>query len=80
MTHWDDNFIQFPALLAGIAASVPISREVLDNLCERMDVPPVYISEILDRAEVEFARIEKGELLRRFTPYKEIRDHANDRE
>lgn len=58
---WLDNSIQFPRLLAEIAAVVGFTDEQKDELCTSMDLNWSEIDELLERAVVEFDEI-KAEL------------------
>lgn len=52
---WENNSIQFPRLLAEIAAT----QDSLDieALCEAMDLDEYYITELFDRAQIEWEKI-----------------------
>jgi hypothetical protein len=53
---WENNSVQFPRLLAEMrAAGIP--DELMQALCESMDLTPDKINEILERADQEFDRI-----------------------
>lgn len=53
---WNDNSIQFPRLLAEIAA-IGLSREDKDALCASMDLEPAELEELFVRAEKEFEQM-----------------------
>ena len=55
--NWRNNAIQFPRLLAEIAAIVPLSRKATIALCESMDISERELNELLDRAQDTWARI-----------------------
>ena len=52
---WNDNRLQFPRLIAEIAAT----QDNLDTqaLCESMDITESELSELFDRAQVAWERI-----------------------
>jgi hypothetical protein len=56
---WLDNSIQFPRLLAEINANVDMSVGDMVALCESMDLNPLDINELFDRADEEWERIKK---------------------
>lgn len=49
--RWNDNAIQFPRLLAEIAATVDLSPEQWGELLASMDIETAELSELFDRAQ-----------------------------
>ena len=56
---WNDNSIQFPRLLAEILAAGCIEGELLDTVCDSMDLTPTDVYELFDRAETEWQRLKE---------------------
>lgn len=54
LTTWENNAYQFPRLLSEIRATVDISPENWDALCESMDLDRTEIDRLFDRAETAF--------------------------
>lgn len=54
---WDDDSIQFPRLLAEIAATDALTPEVFEQLRELMDLDNNEINELLERAHCEWEEI-----------------------
>lgn len=54
---WDDNRIQFPRLLAEIAAAIEFTPEQDQALCEAMDLEMNEVAELFDRAQAEWDQI-----------------------
>jgi hypothetical protein len=69
---FDDNFVQFPRLLAEIRAR-GIQSEDFDSICESMDLPPAKVDELLERAEAEWEHLKAGGTPRRYTPAADIK-------
>ena len=57
MNKWLDNSIQFPRLIAEIAATCEISQKSIDDLCESMDLNIDEVNELFDRAHNEWEEI-----------------------
>lgn len=53
---WFDNSIQFPRLIAELEAAGAFTDEVYRELSESMDLPDDRISELVDRAQVEWQK------------------------
>jgi hypothetical protein len=54
---WNKNEIQFPRLLAELAATDAFTPEVVAQLCELTDLTAEQIDELLDRAQVEWEKV-----------------------
>lgn len=54
---WKDDAVQFPRLLAEIAATLEITAEQWDSLAESMDLEPEEIGELFDRAQAAWERL-----------------------
>ena len=55
---WKDDSIQFPRLIAEAeAAGLFADNNKLDTLCGEMDLLPEEIMEIVDRAQLKWAKI-----------------------
>ena len=61
---WNDNSIQFPRLLAEIAATVELSPAQQVKLCESMDITFQELGELFDRAQDAWERIKYGTVAR----------------
>ena len=53
---WKNNAIQFPRLIAELEAVGAFTPEVMRDLRESMDLEDENISEIVDRAQVEWEK------------------------
>ena len=56
---WSDNSIQFPRLLAEIAAVVEFSEDDWNALLESMDLETDQLSELFDRAQDAWEEIKE---------------------
>lgn len=54
MDNWKNNSIQFPRLIAELEANGAFTGEVIDSLCESMDLTPSDVIELVDRAQTEW--------------------------
>jgi len=71
MTTWEDNYIQFPRLLAEIRGlDIPLVE--MEKLYQSMDLEAEEVEALFDRAEVEWIRIKENKEPRRFTPKKDV--------
>lgn len=64
---WDDDSIQFPRLIAEIAATIEFTEAQRAELCESMDLQPDDIDELFDRAQTAWERI-KGNIVQGQAP------------
>ena len=55
--YWDNNFVQFPRLIAEIAATQKLD---LLTLAGEMDLSVHHINELFDRANTEWERIKEA--------------------
>lgn len=55
MCQWQNNNVQFARLLAEIAAA-GLPDDVLNDLCASMDLGPVEVTELFDRAQCAFEK------------------------
>lgn len=62
MNLWNDNSIQFPRLLAEIAATCDIPITQQRELCESMDITLEELDELFERAQDAWERIKYGTL------------------
>jgi hypothetical protein len=69
---WDDNFVQFPRLLAEIAANLTFEQDQYNDLCAAMDLTEDQVDDLFDRASLEFERIKQGKAPRQVTPRAEL--------
>jgi hypothetical protein len=51
---WMDDSIQFPRLLAEIAANVNLTNRQVRHLCDSMDISKNELNELFDRAVMRF--------------------------
>ena len=51
---WEDNEVQFPRLIAELDMAGAFTPEVMENLCESMDLSKGEIFELILRATEEF--------------------------
>lgn len=61
---WARNDIQFPRLLAELAATDAFTPQVVEQLGELMDLDAEQIDELLDRAQGEWERIKQDTFFR----------------
>ena len=54
---WNDNAIQFPRLIAEISANVEITDKEWEDMCDSMDVTPVELEQLFNRASAEWERL-----------------------
>lgn len=54
---WSDDAIQFPRLIAELEAVGALRGDVVDALCESMDLAPDNIAELIERAQLEWDKI-----------------------
>ena len=57
--NWENNSIQFPRLIAEISANVEISDKEWQDMCDSMDLNPVELERLFNRANDEWERIKK---------------------
>lgn len=77
LQKWDNNFIQFPRLLAEINAC-GLNKSQMKFLRESMDLSNEEIESLLFRAEVEFEHLKHGGNPRRQSPKSEITELAKE--
>ena len=56
---WMDDSIQFPRLLAEIAANVNLTNRQVRHLCGAMDISKDKLNELFDRAFIRFEKNKK---------------------
>jgi len=54
MSKWDDNELQFARLISELDALGVFTEEVVEGLCESMDLEPVDLWVVKSRAETVF--------------------------
>lgn len=54
---WEYNHIQFPRLLSEIMACGCLTEDIWDTLLESMDLESDQLSELFERAQVEWEQI-----------------------
>ena len=57
--NWNNNSIQFTRLLAEICAVVDISEDQKTELCNSMDITPLELDELFDRAQDDWEKIKR---------------------
>lgn len=57
---WKDNSIQFPRLIAEIAANIEMKEQHWNDLKESMDISEDELNELFDRANDEWERIKQN--------------------
>jgi hypothetical protein len=76
---WENNFIQFPRLIAEIAANCSFSKGDFKALCESMDLEPERVNELFDRAQCEWDTVIKaGGPPRKLTPERDLRAYVSE--
>jgi len=56
---WNDNSIQFPRLIAEVRANVEISDKEWQDMCDSMDITPVELEQLFNRANDEWEMIKE---------------------
>lgn len=57
---WNDNKLQFPRLISETDMAGGFSKELMNDLCESMDLTILEIHALIDRATKEFDKIKKN--------------------
>jgi len=57
--RWDDDSIQFPRLLAEIAATVELTEDQMGELAAAMDLEFNDVAELFDRAQARWEEIKE---------------------
>lgn len=57
MDNWKNNSIQFPRLIEEAQAAGAFTDEVIDAMCESMNLEKSELFELMERARIEWERI-----------------------
>lgn len=57
MSNWLNNGIQFPRLIAELEMAGAFTPEVVQTLCESMDLVEADVMELVERAQVSWDHI-----------------------
>lgn len=58
-SKWEDNSIQFPRLIAEIEMAGGFNKEIINDLCNSMDLTEDEVFSIVDRACAEWDKIKE---------------------
>lgn len=53
---WNNNLIQFARLISEMEAAGAFTEDVINTLCNEMDLEPQQIGELVDRAQQEWEK------------------------
>ena len=56
---WYRDEVQFPRLIAELEAAGAFTDEVMNNLCNSMDLAVSDISQLVDRAQVKWEKLKE---------------------
>jgi hypothetical protein len=56
-SHWPNNNIQYPRLIAEIVAAGLLTKNARKLICDFMDLKPDQLTELCDRAEADWIQI-----------------------